>query len=129
MILGFGSTEQEVQRAFEEEFRAFVAKRYAECRCDYFTDELVDEARHWLADAARELEADATRYKTATTYPDRYSTIYPRLLDDASTMAVVVKFHHINRRHALSPDGWALMQVEHCFAVHSLDMPQASVAA
>lgn len=128
MIIGFGSTEADVRRTFEEEFRAFVAKRYTECRCEYFTNELVEEARQWLSDAARELEAEAARYKTAENFPERYSTIYPRLLEDASTMAVIVKFHHINRRHALSPDGWALMVVEHVFAVHSLDMPRSKAA-
>jgi hypothetical protein len=128
MIIGFGSTEQEVQRTFEGEFRSFVTRRFQTGGLLYFTDEIVAEAVEWLADAAREMDADAARYKVATAYPDRYSTISPRLLSDASTIVVVVKFSHINRRHALSPDGWAMMQVEHCFAVHSYDTPTAEAA-
>jgi hypothetical protein len=36
----------------------------------------------------------------------------------------VVKFMHVNRRHALSPDGWALMQSERIFKVRHMDLPR-----
>ena len=41
--------------------------------------------------------------------PERYTRFY--VYDNK------IKFHHINRRHAFSPDGWALLVVEEPFGV------------
>lgn len=39
--------------------------------------------------------------------PERYTNFY---VYDGK-----IKYHHINRRHAFSPDGWALMEYEEPF--------------
>ena len=41
--------------------------------------------------------------------PERYTRFY--IYDES------IKFHHINRRHPFSPDGWALMVIEEPFGV------------
>ena len=58
------------------------------------------------------LHDEAARYKRMgrNEAPERYTEIYATDYSpsDGKTITEIV-FHHINRRHPFSPDGWALM--------------------
>ena len=56
-------------------------------------------------------------YKHAEDYPDRYTYYFASAASDASHLVFIITFHHINRRHALSPDGWGMMRTERIFYV------------
>jgi hypothetical protein len=128
-ILGFGSTEQAFEDAEEKAIREHIETRYAALGLSYFTDEFVAEIREWLNERAAAYRARADEYKSAEEYPDRYSSYYPTILDDASHIAVILRAIHINRRHALSPDGWAAMRTRPVFVFDNLDMPAIEQAA
>jgi hypothetical protein len=119
IVLGFGSTETE----FEEQERKFVEdyleanKHKEEDTTDWYTfkDECVEGLKKALKERSDEYRRQSDEYKTATDYPERYSYYYFTILHNWSYVAVIFKFGHINRRHALSPDGWAAMWTEPVF--------------
>jgi len=37
------------------------------------------------------------------------------ILSDAVNLCIVFKFSHTNRKHPLSPDGWALLQTKKAY--------------
>jgi hypothetical protein len=125
IVLGFGSTEQEFVKGEEDAIRAFISKRFAAIGLSYFTDAVVADLRRWLSARADELHKLSATYKSGAEFPDRYSYYWPTVLDDASHIVVILKVHHINRRHALSPDGWALMREQPMFLFEALDMADA----
>lgn len=122
LILGFGSTEQAVVNAEEKAIRDYVEKRYSELEPSYISDELAADVKAWVKARGDELRAKDRAYKTATDYPSRYSYYSASVLHDASNIAVVMNWMHTNRRHPLSPDGWACLTERHVFAVATYDM-------
>lgn len=124
IAIGFGSTEQAFESAEEKAFEDFVTRSASEQRLDYFTKEFHGLVSGWLEDRARAFKSVSEAHDKAQSPPPRYSYYYPYLLDDANYMIAVVKFMHINRRHALSPDGWGLMQTERIFKVKHSDIPR-----
>lgn len=110
--IGFGSIEQDFERAEEEAISEYAARRYAELNLDYFTDEFVDDVSKWLNDRAKAYQDTSAVYKSSSDFPDRYSYYWSSVVADASHLVAILSVHHINRRHAMSPDGWALMQTE-----------------
>jgi hypothetical protein len=126
VILGFGSTETEFEAAEEAAFIERVTQTYAKQTSGYFTDEFVKAVETWVEDRAKELRAVAKSYEKAETFPDRYSYYYPYIAQSASDIVLIANFQHINRRHALSPDGWALMQNKRLFHVSSVELPSPS---
>jgi hypothetical protein len=129
IALGFGSTEQAFVEHEREAIRAEIKRLFAEQGVGYFTDDLATHLREWLSARSKETQAQADRYKAATEYPDRYSYYWPTVLDDANHVVVILSVHHINRRHALSPDGWALMREKPLFLFEAADMPAVQEAA
>ena len=69
-----------------------------------------------------EFRAKADEYKSASTYPDRYSYYWVTVVHGASDIVALFNFTHVNRRHALSPDGWAAMMNKRTFDVQSYDL-------
>jgi hypothetical protein len=124
MMIGFGSTEEAFEAAEEKAFEEFVADCAREHCPDYFTKEFHEIVSAWLADRAQAFKTVAEAHDKAENAPSRYSYYYPYLMDDANYALAVVKFMHVNRRHALSPDGWALMQSERIFKVRHMDLPR-----
>ena len=122
MIIGFGATETAFEDAQGEAFKDFVTKRFDELALDYFTTEFVNEVRIWLDAQGEQFRILAETYAKAENHPDRYSSFYPALTDSASDMVAILRFHHINRRHGMSPDGWALLQSERLFNIRSTDL-------
>jgi hypothetical protein len=127
--IGFGSIEQAFEDAERKAFEDYVTDRYAEMGCEYFTTELEQDVKEWLNKRAEQFQKAAESYKTSAIFPDRYSYYYPRIIGDGSDMIAKIKFHHINRRHGMSPDGWALMQSKRLFDVNAHEIERASKAA
>ena len=76
----------------------------------------------WCEDRGQKYRDKADEYKEATDFPDRYSSFYPEVTDNYNSIIVILHFSHINRRHAMSPDGWALMQNDRFIYVRSMDL-------
>jgi hypothetical protein len=128
MIIGFGSTETAFENAEEAAFKEYVAQRYAELNEQYISDELAKDVEAWFRERADAYKAKADEYKTSATFPDRYSYIWPRVIHSASDIFVRITFHHVNRRHAMSPGGWALMATKRLFDVEAYDLERALTA-
>ena len=129
IVIGFGSTEQSFEDAEERAIRDYIENRFTSLGLDYFTDEFRNEIAKWLDKRGKESQRIAETYKTAADYPSRYSYYWPSVLADPSKMVVIVTYHHINRRHAMSADGWALLRTEKLFLVKISNIPCAPVAA
>ena len=86
IVLGFGRTE--------EEQRNIIKERIKETGLEATNKEFKDRAE--IYDKQSKEEA-----------PERYTYFY------AYDNKII--FFHINRRHAFSPDGWALLRVEEDF--------------
>lgn len=128
IVIGFGSTEQAFEEGERKAFEGYVAQRFNELGCDYITEELARDVEVWLDARAAEFKARGDEYKTAADYPERYTYYWVSLIRSASTLVAKFSFHHINRRHALSPDGWALMVNKRLFDVDATDL-RRTVAA
>jgi len=122
LVIGFGSTEKEFEAAEEAAIREHIEGRFRELGLRYFTDEFAEEIRSWLCERAIAYQVKGDEYKRADEYPDRYSYYWATLLSDASHMVPVLSIHHVNRRHGLSPDGWALMRTKLLFDVVSYEL-------
>ena len=129
MIIGFGSTEQAFEDEERKAFELYVAERYSSLGCQYITDELVADVSKWLADRAAASQAKGDEYKTAKDFPSRYTYFWARVIAGPSDIIAKISFHHINRRHAFSPDGWALMQTKRLFGVDSIDLDMRKTEA
>jgi hypothetical protein len=126
IAIGFGSTEEAFVRGEEQAIRAHIESRFAALKLSYFTDAFVEEIRSWIDDRAKELRDRSAAFKTAAEYPSRYSHYYATVLDDASHLVVILKLMHTNRRHGLSPDGWACMSEQQVFVFEALDIADAT---
>jgi hypothetical protein len=122
MIIGFGSTEERFENNLEREFVNYVTEHYQQAGLDYFTDEFCESIQAWVTAKAKESQEIADPYKDSAVYPDRYTRYWVSTVSNASYIVFIISFHHINRRHAFSPDGWAMMQSERVFYVKSMDI-------
>lgn len=71
----------------------------------------------WMNSLSHGSRSLGDEYKHAEKYPDRYTYYFASVVSDASHLVFIITFHHINRRHALSPDGWGMMRTERVFYV------------
>ncbi len=122
VVLGFGSTEMTFEKQEMEAFVAHVYERYKAMDIPYMTDEFVTEMGLWLGTRASTYREAADGYKEAETPPSRYSYFHPHIASSASCIVAIFKFSHINRLHAMSPDGWALFQNERTAHVFGYDV-------
>jgi len=121
LVIGFGSAEKAFEEAEEFAIREFVASSYKEMGCEYITPELTRRVDDWCKERAQRYQQKADEYRDAADHPDRYSRYWATVLDNASHIVVILTFHHINRRHALSPDGWGMMEAERLVHIRSSD--------
>lgn len=124
-VIGFGSTEEERERDEEQAIRDYVVRVANESGVSYFTDDFVDGVRNWLLERAAASRAEDASYKRAENFPDRYGSYHSTVIADASHVVVILSWLHTNRRHALSPDGWACISRKQVFAVHSWEDNQS----
>lgn len=123
MLIGFGATEERAENAEFDRIKEFAEAEYIRLGCDYVTDELAQSVKRFVKNRDAELKALADKYKAADSYPARYSYFWSTVMDDASHIVCILRFSHINRRHAFSPDGWAMLSTEPCRVVlRSIDV-------
>ena len=128
IILGFGETEKRHEETLEKQMRDHVADEFAkESEC-YFSGEFVKKTKEWASELAKQSQEVADEYRHALDYPSRYSSFYCHTLGDANHIVFIISFHHINRRHALSPDGWGMLASKRVFDVYVLDAERAKKA-
>lgn len=113
-MLGFGSIEKEFENAEERAFIEFCDEAKSDAD-RYVTDELVASVTDFIKKRELELDKKYRAYRSAEHFPDRYSTFHSRIANTASDIVVIVNFMHINRKHSLSPDGWAAMTSKRIF--------------
>lgn len=115
IVLGFGSTEEEFEKQEMDFVHSFLQKE-AELTNDFvFSDDLLVRLEHALKERAEEYRRLDGEYKNAEVYPNRYSTYYVYLTANATLLCVQFIFGHTNRKHPMSPDGWAYMQTTRYF--------------
>lgn len=123
MIIGFGQIENEYRTEFFKQIENFIIEQLAQGNNGgYFSSEIIGAVKLFVSELDIEARQQSKDYKTATSYPDRYSDQYSKVLGDGGDIAVIVDFSHINRRHALSPDGWAMLQVKETQSFDSYDL-------
>lgn len=122
MIIGFGSTETDRENDFGRQFAEIVREEYANGEATYFTDATIKRVEARVKAIADELHAIGNKHKNSDAPPERYGYFWWSILSDASNVVAVISWHHINRRHAFSPDGWALMQNKSLHHVSSIDL-------
>ncbi len=88
IAIGFGSTEEQAEQSIKNDLAEIGL-------------EATKEKWNKQADINDKLPKEEA--------PERYTRFW--YYDNT------IKYHHINRRHALSPDGWALLQTEEPFGV------------
>jgi len=119
IALGFGKTEtdfEEQEIKFVEDFLAENFLTSSKASSDFLFDNvLIKKLDKKLSKRAAYYRVLSEKYKTAIVYPDRYSTYYFDILSDAVNLCIVFKFSHTNRKHPLSPDGWALLQTKKAY--------------
>ena len=115
MILGFGANEKEFEINLQNELTEFA---YSQHNGDEtFSDETIESLKKYAKELSDQSLADSEKYKSSKEYPDRYSYFWPYIVGDCNMIAVRIDFHHINRRHGLSPDGWAMFKNEVTFSI------------
>jgi len=129
IILGFGDTEKRFEEKLENIIRDYVAEQYSAGDYCYFTDSFRDEMVTWMNSLSHGSRSLGDEYKHAEKYPDRYTYYFASVVSDASHIVFIIKFHHINRRHAMSPDGWACMVSERIFCVDTQEAERKKKAA
>lgn len=117
MIIGFGETETRLESKIEELFITHVQEQFAKIPATSFTEAFIKDIRKWAGKTAENSRDVAEQYREATQYPDRYSSFWCYTLADCNHIAFIISFHHINRRHAFSPDGWALLKSKRVFEI------------
>jgi hypothetical protein len=121
LVIGFGSTEEQFEAAEEATIREHIVERAKEREASHFSDQFIGEIRKWIGERSDELRALDRSYKTTEIYPDRYGYYSSTVIADASHIVVILRFLHTNRRHGLSPDGWACLQTKRVFYVDKWD--------
>ena len=112
MAVGFGSTEQEFEDAEIYAFKEHCRAEYLRRGLSYIDDEMAEAVEEWVRERAMRHRERYDGYRNSDEFPPRYSSYYVSVLNDASHIVAIYRFSHINRRHALSPDGWAMMNTE-----------------
>ena len=117
IILGFGSTEKDFEKKLESKIHEHVQAEFEKTDKLYFRDSFIKKIKAWSEKISKESRKEADSYKEATDYPSRYTSFYCTVIADPSHIVFIIDFSHINRRHAMSTDGWALMSNEVTFNV------------
>lgn len=99
MLIGFGSTEMKTAMNIIEEC---ISKR--DKNKDKFEKEL-KKIKKKYDDLSEEY-----KNKNANDVPERYSYFWYSVYKIYNIYFITFDFHHINRRHPFSPDGWAMIK-------------------
>ena len=119
-MVGFAYYEE----CFENKEESFIRDFGKDALSERFmttSDNLISELNSAISKRSEEYHRLADSYKIASDYPDRYSSYYFRILYDSTNICVCFRFSHINRRHAMAPDGWAMMGTRKTVWIDLLD--------
>lgn len=125
IVLGFGYIETKYEVNIESEIRQVVQRTFHQTTDGFFSDECVETIRCEARRLAEESRAQYDRKHKAADPPDRYSSFSSSITSDASNIVAILRFFHVNRRHALSPDGVASLQTMRLVHVDSLELELA----
>lgn len=117
-MIGFGSTEKEYASLIKGQILDFIS---ANVPSDGFDDQFIESVECYAKEMAEDSRKQADSYKTDINHPERYSSFYSTVLGNNGTLFVRLEFSHINRKHPMSPDGWAMMQDHETFSVSRWD--------
>jgi hypothetical protein len=126
IIFGFGDTEKRFEEKLEAQMWDYVAAEFAKESEGYFTDEFVSKINGWATALGNESQRLSDEYKEAAEYPARYSRFWCYTLGDCNHIVFILSIHHINRRHALSPDGWGMMTSKRVIDVYNGDLGRST---
>jgi hypothetical protein len=120
LTLGFGKTETDFEQQecdFVEQFIKNKSVAFTGSKYDFnFSGELVTELKSKLKERQEHYDKLSEQYETATDYPERYTTYdFNILTDKFRDLCVIFRFSHINRKHPISPDGWALLETKRVY--------------
>jgi hypothetical protein len=107
MILGFGSTEKQVMEDIKNDCLLFCRNNIDVKNDHYLSDESISRVKHYVEKLSKDSIEASDKYKKSVDFPERYSEFWAHVLGDASKIVFILKFHHINRKHPFSEDGWA----------------------
>ena len=124
-MIGFGSAEKTFEEDEGKAFRDYVWERYKADRPEYLDGAFSEDVYAWLRARAEGYLKEAEAFTDAENPPDRYAHTYPWVLSDGIYIVAVITFLHVNRRHPMSPDGWAATRNERSFFVRKSDMDDA----
>jgi hypothetical protein len=93
IILGFGAIEERGRRSVQDALGGMESESDVRCFIEKWNKDADQYDKLAKADA-----------------PERYTRLY--FYDDQ------LHFHHINRRHPFSPDGWALLIIREPFLLN-----------
>lgn len=125
IILGFGDTEKRFEEKLESQMWDYVADEFSKESETYFTDNFIKRVKEYADGLAKESQRQCDEYKVAADYPHRYTSFWCYTLGDCNHIVFIISFHHINRRHAMSPDGWGMMKSKRLFDVYNYDAERA----
>lgn len=111
MILGFGSQEEKTAIDIINECAEVLTGK------EEYNKKQLDKIKSKYS----EIEE---KYKkmSRNDVPERYSYFYYNYYEMyTGNIIVKFKFHHINRQHPFSPDGWALLQTQWIFTRDEFD--------
>uniref|UniRef100_A0A6M3K9Q9 Uncharacterized protein n=1 Tax=viral metagenome TaxID=1070528 RepID=A0A6M3K9Q9_9ZZZZ len=99
MIFGFGKGEEVTAR-----------KIISECTQAVVCADDEEDVRHAIEEVEMVYRARADEYDKMDreSCPERYTRFWSYVPTDPSYHIIFFTMHHVNRRHAMSPDGWAL---------------------
>lgn len=106
-VLGFGSTEDGHEKNEGEVLKEAIKEQFP--APEFISDEMALFAENFLKERSLKAKEKAEFYKTAPEFPDRYSTFWFSVLHNANYIVAIYNFMHYNRRHPMSPDGWACL--------------------
>lgn len=121
-MLGFGSTEVNLEAELESTITTYVREAFKTKQQKGFTNEFIEQIQEYVETLSSLSIEESKHYESAENFLGRYSYFWPYVLGDVNYIVVILKFHHVNRKHALSPDGWAAMFSKHTFSVSVQDM-------
>lgn len=121
IVIGFGKSETDFEKQEFQALREHLIEFKNSSGISYFDDAFEKSANDFLEKRCANYDAKRDEYNGAKEYPSRYSTYYFDVLRSANNLCVVMRFSHINRRHALSPDGWAMLNNHAVFHIWAQD--------
>jgi hypothetical protein len=111
MIVGFGKTELEIAPKIIKECYQAIKDSGDLSAYEKIAKKYMSESEYY-----KSLDRDKA--------PERYSYFWCHHykiwdLEDCKKTLFEFTFHHINRWHAFSPDGWAMLKTEWCMIVEN----------